>query len=370
MTVPFHSSLRRMCRRTPPLRCLPRIASRLRRLNPIQDDDSEHFQVVQTTAFGTSLSHSKETAMNTHAIRWVLLAALLVATSAVATYYPHLYLVEIAECDPDYDCGTMPDFLPSSLTIVTGDSVLFANATGNILLNAGPGAHNVVADDGSFRCAAGCDGEGGNGNPSASYWSFTRVFDTPGVVKYHDEASAAAGVITILPRNAVAVEYYRADWGFYFVTAFPDEIDALDGGAFGGEWKRTGETFIVWTDASDGALPTCRFFSTAFAPKSSHFYTVDATECASLKAGTAWQYEGIAFYLQLPAVDPKNFVAYCPFGTVPLYRLYNNGVGGAPNHRYTTAAWVLQPMLSMGWVAESPGTNPVYACVRPRDNDR
>ena len=26
----------------------------------------------------------------------------------------------------------------------------------------------------------------------------------------------------------------------------------------------------------------------------------------------------------------------CPAGTVPVYRLYNDGHGAAPNHRYTT----------------------------------
>src|SRR6266566_9942962 len=111
-------------------------------------------------------------------------------------------------------------------------------------------------------------------------------------------------------QTQTAVEYYYANWNFYFVTAFPDEIAALDGGAFGGAWKRTGQTFDVWTGPTNGALPTCRFFSTTFAPKSSHFYTPYAAECAALVAGTGWQFEAIAFYVLLP--DAKG---NCPAGT-------------------------------------------------------
>src|SRR5262249_14825661 len=85
--------------------------------------------------------------------------------------------------------------------------------------------------------------------------------------------------------TALAVEYYYAAWNFYFVPSLPAEIAALDGGAFGGAWQRTGETFTAWSQPVAGALPTCRFFSTIFDPKSSHFYTPYANECASLKAG-------------------------------------------------------------------------------------
>src|SRR5215831_9464216 len=197
---------------------------------------------------------------------WLLMFLLLGATSALAQHYPRLYLVQVASpsyCDPDSEDCYPAGFWPNSLTIVTGDFVMFSNVSdyngnGTFVI----GAHNVVADDGSFRCAQGCDGEGGNGNPSASFWYVTRTFDTAGVVHYHDEATGAAGIITVVALSSltVAIEYYRADWDFYFVTAFPNEIAALDGGAFGGVWKRTGHNFNVWTDASAGGLPTCRFF--------------------------------------------------------------------------------------------------------------
>ena len=176
-------------------------------------------------------------------------------------------------------------------------------------------------------------------------------------------AGQSASVTAAPPSGiAVAVEYYYDVWNFYFETSFADEIAALDGGAFGGVWKRTGQTFNVWTSAAANAaaLPTCRFFSTIFAPKSSHFYTPNAAECASLKAGIGWQYESIAFYIQLADAN-----GLCRAGTVPLYRAYNNGMGGAPNHRYTTSLAILNQMIAAGWTFEGDGNTKVFACVAP-----
>jgi uncharacterized protein DUF5648 len=159
-------------------------------------------------------------------------------------------------------------------------------------------------------------------------------------------------------QTQTAVEYYYADWNFYFVTSDPVEIAALDGGAFGGLWKRTGQTFQVWSQPVDGALPTCRFFSTIFAPRSSHFYTNRADECAQLKQNSGWQFESIAFYLQ-----PLNANDDCPVGTVILYRLFNNGMGGAPNHRFITDVAAVVQMVAAGWSLEGDGPKTAYACV-------
>ena len=157
---------------------------------------------------------------------------------------------------------------------------------------------------------------------------------------------------------AVAVEYYYADWNFYFETAFADEIADLDGGMFGGLWQRTGQTFMVWPQSNPSASPTCRFFSTAFAPKSSHFYTPFAAECAAVKTEPQWQYEAIAFYIQLADAD-----GLCSGDTIPLYRLYNNGMGGAPNHRYTTSLTIFNQMIAAGWIFEGNGNTKIFACV-------
>jgi len=165
-------------------------------------------------------------------------------------------------------------------------------------------------------------------------------------------------------QTATAVEYYYNVWNFYFETSFPAEIAALDGGAFGGAWKRTGQTFNVWPTASTpAAVPTCRFFSTAvFAPKSSHFYTPFASECQFVKTDpadvAAWEFENIAFYIQLADAN-----GMCGTGTIPLYRVFNNGMGGAPNHRYTTSLTILNQMIAAGWTFEGNGNTMVFACV-------
>lgn len=71
-------------------------------------------------------------------------------------------------------------FSPSSLTIQVGDTVTWTNRGGT---------HNVEADDGSFRCANGCDGDGagGNGSASAAAWSFSLTFNDPATIRYFCE---------------------------------------------------------------------------------------------------------------------------------------------------------------------------------------
>jgi plastocyanin len=82
--------------------------------------------------------------------------------------------------------GSGVAFSPQFLTIAAGDSVTFVNRGGN---------HNVVADDGSFRCARGCDGDGhgGNGNASSSFWTATVTFARPGTVGYFCEPHGSPG---------------------------------------------------------------------------------------------------------------------------------------------------------------------------------
>jgi hypothetical protein len=158
-----------------------------------------------------------------------------------------------------------------------------------------------------------------------------------------------------LPSNlGVAVEYYHAGWNMYFVTAFTNEIAALDGGAFGGVWTRTGQQFNVYAlDAAPASSSTVwRFFSTIFAPKSSHVYTASASEYDALLSGAiaGWQLEGPAFSAPLPATDGT-----CPDGTIAVYRLYNNGMNGAPNHRLITDASEVARMVTAGWSPEGQG---------------
>jgi hypothetical protein len=116
-------------------------------------------------------------------------------------------------------------------------------------------------------------------------------------------------------------------------------------------WARTGEAFNVYTDHSlDNLAAVCRFFSAAFAPKSSHFYTPDAGECARVQTNPNWEFEAVVFYMTNADNDGN-----CPIGTLPIYRLYNNGQGAAPNHRYTTSLTIRAAMLAQGWIPEGYG---------------
>ena len=103
---------------------------------------------------------------------FILSAALLIASAAEAANF------EIEAEDIFFSI----DFL----TIRVGDSVTWTNAGG---------FHNVVADDGSFRCAVGCDGEGGDGDASTASWSFTRTFEEAGTIDYHCEPHFDDGML-------------------------------------------------------------------------------------------------------------------------------------------------------------------------------
>jgi hypothetical protein len=172
-------------------------------------------------------------------------------------------------------------------------------------------------------------------------------------------ASAAPAVLV--------VEYGQGGWGVwdyvpyrYFMTANPDEIALLDKATT--EWARTGRAFAAYANAgaAPGAVDVCRFFGTdryrangSRIGPDSHFYTADAAECEFVKSGyrsvaadgvsyPAWTFEGSAFAAARPVGGS------CPTGTVPVYRAYNNGEGGNPNHRYSTSL----ADAPTGWTAE------------------
>jgi plastocyanin len=66
-------------------------------------------------------------------------------------------------------------FMPATVTINVGDTITWINTSGM--------EHNVYALDGSFRCANGCDDQGGNGDPAGN-WQFSRTFNQPGTIPY------------------------------------------------------------------------------------------------------------------------------------------------------------------------------------------
>jgi len=147
----------------------------------------------------------------------------------------------------------------------------------------------------------------------------------------------------------VVVEYHHTVFDHYFMTADPAEIAGLDGGAYGGVFVRTGQQFIARDGPVPGTADVCRFFTTPghFGLKSSHFYTANVDECAGVKLNPDWIYEKIAFFIFVPSGG------VCSPGLLPVYRMYNNGMTGAPNHRFTTSLAIYnQFTTTMGWAPE------------------
>jgi len=176
-----------------------------------------------------------------------------------------------------------------------------------------------------------------------------RADDAPTTIRTHRYSVTGVGG-TAGPITATsAVEYYHAAFGHYFITAIADEISKLDAGVFQG-WTRTNQSFNVYTSSGAGLVPVCRFFTTAFPPTSSHFYAPRGLGCEGTLTNQDWQLEGDVFFTPLPDTN-----GVCPAGTVPVFRLYNNGQGGAPNHRFTTSQAIRAQMLSMGYIAEGSG---------------
>jgi len=149
------------------------------------------------------------------------------------------------------------------------------------------------------------------------------------------------------PPRLVAVEYYAPSLDHYFVTAFAEEQAALDRGFPLAGWTRTGVSFAAYGAASTRALPpACRFFGTPGLGVNSHFYTVIPSECAAVKRNPGWTFEANAFNASAPTGGN------CPDGTRPLYRTYNNGMRGSPNHRYVTDLAAASRMTAAGWLLE------------------
>jgi plastocyanin len=78
-------------------------------------------------------------------------------------------------------------FHPYEITINVGDTITFESPPAGL-------EHNVRALDGSFRCAVGCDGAGGNGDPSLAGWSDTLTFDHAATINYQCDPHASMGM--------------------------------------------------------------------------------------------------------------------------------------------------------------------------------
>lgn len=211
----------------------------------------------------------------------------------------------------------------------------------------------------------------GAGSPAAiEYAAVVRSEMNALLTAFENDASIAADLAAYLrsvpaappppppaPPTTIVVEYVHAGFGHYFVTNLASEISALDAGMFAG-WTRTGRSFNGYTSGTDAIVAVCRFFTVAFSPKSSHFYTPFASECQGLKGSSTWQHEGETFFVELPDANGS-----CAGNSRPIYRLYNDGAGGAPNHRYATDAALRSDMIARGWVSEGVGQLGVIFCA-------
>jgi lysyl endopeptidase len=153
--------------------------------------------------------------------------------------------------------------------------------------------------------------------------------------------------------KAQVVEYYNATENHYFITPNAVEIGLLGKPPFQ-DWQPTGLTFLAYAPGSPpaGAVGVCRFYNDHFQGTSTHFYAPHGLGCEDVIASFPdWTLEDPQlFYANLPDANGN-----CPSGQIPVYRLYNNGMGGAPNHRFTTNATVRQQMISQGYAPEGAG---------------
>ena len=147
------------------------------------------------------------------------------------------------------------------------------------------------------------------------------------------------------------VEFRNATLDHYFITADPNEIAAVDRGAAGPGWVRTGASF-----RAGGATPVCRFYGSQSPGPNSHFYTIDAGECQALKnlqqstpaSDKRWNFESNDFLSTRPTNNA------CPPGTLRVWRAYNNGFarGIDSNHRITTDQQAILQTIAAGWKDE------------------
>jgi len=152
------------------------------------------------------------------------------------------------------------------------------------------------------------------------------------------------------------VEFFNSATGHYFLSSSVEETSAIERGAAGAGWQRTGEGFrAVDFDGyfHDDILRVNRLYAPT---GNTHFFTVDAGECGAIrKPGMGWIHEGTAFWAHLPANGT------CPAkAPTPVYRAYNNRwMFGDSNHRFTVDVEVYRQMIDRGWIGEG-----VAMCIR------
>ena len=304
--------------------------------------DSATDTVIATIASGQGQSGASNATAN----------FITVSASYHRAYLPNAVdgTVTIIDTDADVVTSTVP------VGAKPVDAIVDANGGNVYVVNQGSNSVSIL--DAGHEAVVDALGVG------TAPW---RIVDGLDDILVLNQNGAAADSVTIageentLADTAIATEFYEAAFDHYFQTAGEVETRLLNDGLFADDWQRTLQFERVWTAPGPGRVPVCRFFSTAFGAKSSHFYTPYAAECQMRQNDPAhvWQLESpAAFYLQLP-----DGAGNCAATTVPFYRVYNGGMGGAPNHRYTMNRLTRDQMVGLGWVAEGSGPDIVFACI-------
>ncbi|MEO8133423.1 MAG: hypothetical protein ABI831_05570 [Betaproteobacteria bacterium] len=163
-----------------------------------------------------------------------------------------------------------------------------------------------------------------------------------------------------LPQTATLIEYHNSLLDHYFMTIEGAESTGIDQGAAGPGWSRTGFAYEIYPDtlgASRRVRPVCRFYGTPGIGPNSHFFTLDAPECAKTRTDAGWTLESASAF----AAREPDRQSPLPEGTVrpacgtfrTLYRLYNNRFAqNDSNHRYVADAAIYQSMQAQGWKGE------------------
>jgi len=251
-----------------------------------------------------------------------------------------------------------------SMVALSDTSVVVARNAFNSSANAYESALYRVLPDSTVDSTFVKDGAGFR-LPSVAKVS-GMALDANGRLLVTGEASDGNAVIARISQfaeqdDAQVIEFFNTTLGHFFMTSNPKEASAIDAGAAGPGWQRTGLGF-----RSGGSTLVCRFYGnsnlnpaigTIYGPNS-HFYTADASECGGLRSSfnpsaKSWKFESYDFATTIPNFSASDQTT-CPTGTQPVFRAYNDGFarGVDSNHRFTTDFTAYQQTVAMGWIGE------------------
>jgi hypothetical protein len=167
-------------------------------------------------------------------------------------------------------------------------------------------------------------------------------------------------------------EYYDGKHDRFSLTISLADRTVLER-AVDSTWTATALGFVVRQpgdcrsspeNACDRIVPACQFRADGKTDLESRFFTINTSECESLKrADSGWIFVGTPF--DAWPIDPVT--GSCPGISMPIRRYYNNRWReGESNHRYTAFAGVGAGLTARGWTdegvafcAQFPSASPV-----------